>query len=95
MEYVDVIFASEDFEVKQSVAPGRVDYARCAIVAVGNHKGGAGGQQAFGDMAKGAALDLQYQQFKVHAQAHELRIVGFPTINKANFPAAQNVFLFE
>jgi len=89
-----MIFLGEDFEFKHGVAPGREDQAGGAIIAIGNHKCIAGSEQALGDMAKCAALYLQHDQIKIHAQTHQLRMNGIFAIREANLPAAEYVVWF-
>ena len=95
MQYIDMVLFGEDFQFQHGIAPGREDQASCTVIAIGNYESIARGQQALGYVAKCPALYLQYNQIKIHTQAHELRMNGIFAVGKANFPAAEYVVLFQ
>lgn len=60
MQYIDMVLFCENLQFQHGVAPRGKDLPGGSVVAIGNNKGIAGGKQAFGYVAKGAALYLEH-----------------------------------
>lgn len=55
-----MILFRKDFQLQHGIAPRRKDLAGSTVVAVGDHKGIASGEKAFGDVAERPALHLEH-----------------------------------